>query len=284
MLVRSLALIAILPYISALPHGSDTTRHEERADNQTIYYYTNTSSLTRQNPTYTKDQLNAIKLAYTSNDRLSLIRSFGDTDDYFKYDFSPTLSGGNAGSGEGGQGLLAQVSNFPVLMGTGLSLAMGFLGPCGLDSMHIHNRATELVLLIKGGPLQTSFVMEDGLTDPFNATIGLYQAVIRPMGSIHWEFNDNCQAAVFVTALSNEDPGVSRTAQNFFVNPIDLVEGAMGYPAFLDNQTTEGIYRTLPRAFALGAKECLKRCGVTYTPEDNPNYSTNTTKRDAVEE
>lgn len=147
--------------------------------------------------------------------------------------------------------------------------------------MHIHNRATELVLLIKGGPLQTSFVMEDGLTDPFNATIGLYQAVIRPQGSIHWEFNDNCHPAVFVAALSNEDPGVSRTAQNFFINPIDLVEGAMGYPKFLDGQTTNGIYQTLPRAFALGAQECLKRCGITYVQEDNPNY--NTTKRSFIQ-
>ena len=145
--------------------------------------------------------------------------------------------------------------------------------------MHTHNRATELVVLVNGGPLQTSFVMEDGLTHPFNATIGLYQAVIRPMGSIHWEFNDNYHPAVFVTALSNEDPGVSRTAQNFFANPIDLVGGAMGYPAFLESQTTEGIYKTLPRAFALGTKDCLQRCGIIYVPEDNPNYSTNTTKR-----
>lgn len=52
--------------------------------------------------------------------------------------------------------------------------------------MHIHNRATEMVTVVAGGPLQTSFVMEDGLTEPFNATIGLYQGVIRPMGSIHW--------------------------------------------------------------------------------------------------
>ena len=144
--------------------------------------------------------------------------------------------------------------------------------------MHTHNRATEVVLLINGGPLQISFVMEDSLTDPFNATIGLYQAVIRPMGSIQWEFNDNCHPAVFVAALSNEDPGVSRTAQNFFVNPLDLVEGAMGYPTFLDGQTSDGIYQTLPRAFALGAKECLNRCGITYVAEDNPNYTTNTTK------
>ena len=113
----------------ALPQPTrEPTPHDKRADSSTVYHYPNTSSLTRQNPTYTKDQLTAVKFAYTSNDRLSTIRSFGDTDDYFKYDFSPTLSGGNAGSGQGGQGLLAQVANFPVLLGTGQH-GNGFLRP-----------------------------------------------------------------------------------------------------------------------------------------------------------
>lgn len=43
--------------------------------------------------------------------------------------------------------------------------------------METHDYATELVLLINGGPLQTSFVTEGGLKDPSNTTIGLYQAV-----------------------------------------------------------------------------------------------------------
>lgn len=129
-MLTALAITALAAVATALPHVGVPAAPSHARDSGTIYFYPNTSSLTRQNPTYTKDQLNAIKLAYTSNDRLSIIRNLGNTDDYFKYDFSPTLSGGNAGSGEGGQGLLAQVSNFPVLLGTGISMAMGFLGPC----------------------------------------------------------------------------------------------------------------------------------------------------------
>lgn len=127
-ILSTLALAATAAY--ALPQPVAEPAPLEERQTGTTYYYTNSSSLTRQNPKYTTDQLNAIKLAYTSNDRLGLIRSYGNTDDYFKYDFSPSLSAGNAGSGEGGQGILAQVENFPVLLNTGLSMAMGFLGPC----------------------------------------------------------------------------------------------------------------------------------------------------------
>ena len=116
----------------------------------------------RKNPTYTQEQLNAIKLTYTEGEKLALIQSFGPTDDYFKFDLSPEGSHTNAGNGLGGQAFLAAVSNYPVLMNTGISIAIGFLNPCGLDSIHLHNRATEVVTLVKGVSLKTGFVLEDG--------------------------------------------------------------------------------------------------------------------------
>lgn len=126
-LALAASLVAATPTMAAVV---DEMPIDDGDNGTTIYYYTNTSSLTRANPTYNQSTLNAIKLAYTSNERLSIIRSLGNTDDYFKYDFSPTLSAGNAGSGQGGQGVLAQALNFPVLLNTGLSMAIGFLGPC----------------------------------------------------------------------------------------------------------------------------------------------------------
>ena len=84
------------------------------------------------------------------------------------------------------------------------------------------------------------------------------------MGSIHWEFNDNCEPAVFVASLSSEDPGVSRTAQNFFINDEEIVDANLAYPSFLDNVNTTNFRAMLPAAFAQGAKECYSRCGLTY--------------------
>lgn len=88
------------------------------------------SPLGRLNPTYTTEQLNAMKLALTFDERLKLMESFGDPDLYFKFDFTPAGFQSNAGNGQGGQGYPAAVQNYPILLGTGLSMAIGFLGPC----------------------------------------------------------------------------------------------------------------------------------------------------------
>ena len=61
-----------------------------------------TAGANRPNPTYTQEQLNNIKLAYTAADRYKYIASLGDTDTYFKFDYSV---GANPNPGPGvGQG------------------------------------------------------------------------------------------------------------------------------------------------------------------------------------
>lgn len=219
---------------AAIPFKSNTVLPRQvepkYPDNGTLTDPPPVTHLTRQNPTYTEDQLNQVKLAYTNIERMALIESFGSMNDYFKFDLTPNGSMSNAANGLGGQGYLAEVGNWPVLMNTGLSVAIGYLNPCGLDSLHIHNRAHEVVTLVAGKSLKTGFVLEDGFDLPVYTEIGLYQAAIRPQGSQHWEFNDHCESAVFVASLSNEDPAVSRTAQNFFINPQDIVEADLSYP------------------------------------------------------
>lgn len=166
---KTAALTACLGLAAAIPFSQIDKRQLDKrqdqpkyADNGTLTNPPNVTNLTRANPTYTQDQHNQIKLAYTQIERLQLIKSFGADDDYFKFDLTPDGSKSNAANGLGGQGYLAEVNGFPVLMGTGLSVAIGYLNPCGLDSIHIHNRATEIVTLVSGQSLKTGFVMEDG--------------------------------------------------------------------------------------------------------------------------
>lgn len=250
------------------------------------------SPLNRPNVNYTRDQLNELKLAYSQVERISLLQSYGDTDDYFKFDFTTVGASSNAGRGEGGYGFLAYAPNYPALLGTGLSMAIGFLQPCkstgapkkgrhsllmhnpgGMDSMHIHNRATEMVILVAGTSLKTGFVMEDGDNTPVLTTIGPFQGTIRPQGSIHYEFNDNCEDAVFIAGLSSEDPGVSRIAQNFFIEDAELIYADLGYPDFISPENLTNFATTIPLAFALGAQACLKRCGIMYNATTNDTAS-----------
>jgi len=134
-----------------------------------------------------------------------------------------------------------------------------------MNTPHTHNRATELLTIVQGNNVHTSFVQESGLTTPITTTLNQYQGAVLPMGSIHYEFNDNCEPAVFVAAFSNEDPGLSRTAQNFFVEDPDVVAADLGFPSYLTSDTIKNkLYPGIPKAFALGAQECLTRCGITY--------------------
>ena len=91
----------------------------------------NGSTTGRPNPTYTQDQKNQLKLALSTVDRLSILRSFGSPDDYFKFDFSVAANADPvAGVGQGGQGDLAYVDNFPALINLGVAMSMGFMKPC----------------------------------------------------------------------------------------------------------------------------------------------------------
>jgi hypothetical protein len=166
MLASLTTLVSCLGLATAIPFYTEVElekrQQPEYPTNGTLVNPPNVTSLTRPNPKYSQDQLNQLRLAYTASERLALLKSYGDTNDYFKFDLTPNGSQSNAANGLGGQGYLAFSANYPVLLGTGLSVAIGYLNPCGLDSMHIHNRATEVVTLVAGQSLKTGFVLEDG--------------------------------------------------------------------------------------------------------------------------
>lgn len=277
MLGQIAALATFLNLVAAVPFTNVKRQSNNGqplySSNGTLVNAPNATNLTRQNPTYTSQQLQALKLAYTRAEVIALLASYGDPNDYFKFDLTPNGSQSNAANGLGGQAYLAEVGNYPVLLGTGISVAMGYLNPCGLDSVHVHNRADELVTLVSGRSLKTGFVLEDGYDQPVMTEIGLYQTTTRPKGSLHWEFNDNCEPAAFLAALSSEDPGVSHTAQNFFINPEEIVDADLAYPSWLDNVNTTLYRAQLPTAFAQGAKECYQRCGLTYNTAQAGGYS-----------
>ena len=116
----SFALIGFAATAFAAPHPSLTPRQANSSQ-----------STGRLNPTYSTDTLNSLKLALSTVDRLSILNDLGANDDYFKFDFS-TAANPNpvAGAGQGGQGDLAYVDNFPVLINLGVAMSMGFMKPC----------------------------------------------------------------------------------------------------------------------------------------------------------
>ncbi|KAK3675396.1 hypothetical protein LTR78_004906 [Recurvomyces mirabilis] len=224
----------------------------------------------RPNPTYTTEQLSNIKLAMSTADRLKYIQSLGDTDLYFKFDYSIAANPNPvAGAGQGGQGDLSYVGNWPILLDLGVAMSMGFMNPCGMNTPHTHNRATELLIVVQGNNVHTSFIQESGLVTPITTTLNQYQGAVLPIGSIHYEFNDSCEPAVFVAAFSNEDPGLSRTAQNFFGEDGSIVQADLGFLKVFENINIPKFQSQIPKAFALGAQQCLERCGIKYNATEH---------------
>ncbi|KAF7342447.1 Spherulin-1b protein [Mycena venus] len=72
---------------------------------------------------------------------------------------------------KGGSILLATVDNFPILTDLGVSGAISFIEPCGLNIPHEHPRANEMLTVIDG-VLDAGFVMENGFNTEVQTQLG----------------------------------------------------------------------------------------------------------------
>jgi hypothetical protein len=220
-----------------------------------------TSTAATPNASVTQDFINSVELAATEVERYTLLSQMDPT--HLKFDFNPAANPG-VKPGAGGQVDLANRANFPSVIGTGISAAVGFMNPCGLNTPHIHPRASEFLVLAQGSNVKTGLILENGFTVQQNTTLSQLQGTVFPEGSIHFQFNDNCQPAVFISGLSNEDPGASSIAQNFFSIDPAILDATLGFPEQIDGDNFAAFKAAIPPPFALGSKECLMRCGIKH--------------------
>lgn len=181
-----------------------------------------------------------------------------------KFDFNPAANPG-VKPGEGGQVDLANRANFPILTDLGISAAGIFFNPCGLNTPHVHPRASEFLTLVTDNNLLTGFVLENGLTSEFNTTLTKFQGTVFPIGSIHFQQNLDCTPAVAIAGLNHEDPGASSIAQNFIVNlDGDIVDATLGFPKQIDGSNFAQFKANIPAPLVNGIEECLVRCHISY--------------------
>jgi hypothetical protein len=64
-------------------------------------------------------------------------------------------------AGAGGAVVLANSANFPVITGAGISMAVGFLEACGMNTPHTHPRASEFLFSVNG-TIQNGMIEENG--------------------------------------------------------------------------------------------------------------------------
>ncbi|KAH9938174.1 RmlC-like cupin domain-containing protein [Fomitopsis serialis] len=201
-----------------------------------------------------------------------------DSDFVFDFANPPTAA---ITKGAGGRLVLASVATFPALLGNGIAIASGFLGPCGMNTPHTHPRATEFLYAVNG-TLTNGMITETGSRFIIN-NVTTDQAMLLPQGSIHFQFNDNCEPVHFVSALNNVDPGVLLAAQGLFGLPPAIVAATLGQ---LGVEEVAGIATIIPDDIAFGSQECLARCGINPgqqpTNEQVPRVSGNALPADIM--
>jgi oxalate decarboxylase/phosphoglucose isomerase-like protein (cupin superfamily) len=188
-------------------------------------------------------------LAPTAKDRVALL-----TNTDFVFDFFNATPAAVT-SGEDGSITLARRDTFPALVGSGLAMALGRIGPCGLNTPHTHPRAAELNYAING-TFHVGMLEENGARLVMN-TIRPGQATIFPRGAIHFEQNLGCEEVLFLAAFSDEDPGVSQLT-NLFTLPTDFLDATLG----VDESEAKQLVMGIPKNVVFGAKECMARCGI----------------------
>lgn len=179
----------------------------------------------------------------------------------------------------GGSIVLSTVNNFPALGATGLASAVGFVNPCGLNTPHWHPRANEILTVVQG-ELVGALILEDdsgagnvvgakppviGAQAQINTTLSNYTSMLFPKGLVHWQFNPNCEPAVFVAGFDSPDPGRAEAARGFFSGePDEVLQASTGYSDFLTPAQIKGLRPTLTSSFTSIVESCAKKCGIPF--------------------
>ncbi|KAK4499265.1 hypothetical protein PRZ48_009778 [Zasmidium cellare] len=216
-------------------------------------YSANTNTTSSSTSANNIPLIQSLELAPTAVDRIALL---SEAD--FKYDFNNPPSSAIT-TGKGGHTVRADRKVFPALIGTGVSMTVGFIGPCGFNTPHVHPRSSEINIIVEGR-LGTEFIAENG-ADPKQNTLEKYQMTVFPQGALHTEFNPDCTDAVFVAGFASEDPGVEQAAQTLFNLDPELVKADLGVEA-INGQDIEAFRKMIPANVALGVESCLKKCGI----------------------
>ncbi|KAF2853059.1 RmlC-like cupin [Plenodomus tracheiphilus IPT5] len=179
----------------------------------------------------------------------------------------------------GGTIYLSTINNFPALGSTGLSQAVGFVNPCGLNTPHWHPRANEFLTVTQGTLIGALLLENDsgfgnvvGGAEPvvgpytqIETTLSNYTGMLFSKGLVHWQFNPECEPAVFVAGFDIPDPGRVEAARAFFSGePDELLTASVGYSEFLTPAQVKGLRPTLTSSFTSIVESCAKKCGIPY--------------------
>lgn len=235
----------------------------------------NPNTVNALTPAQLTEQRNALLLAQSETAREAILfpnppNAANDTFQYINNTVLPPT---------GGTIFLSTINNFPALGATGLSQAVGFVNPCGVNTPHWHPRANEFLTVTQGSLIGALLLESDagsgnvvgGAKPPVGpytqveTTLANYTGMLFPKGLVHWQFNPECEPAVFVAGFDVADPGRVEAARAFFSGePDELLEASVGYSEFLTPAQIKGLRPALSSSFTAIVESCAKKCGIPY--------------------
>ncbi|KAF5019419.1 hypothetical protein F66182_8573 [Fusarium sp. NRRL 66182] len=190
-------------------------------------------------------------------DRFTLLPENND----FIFDFNQEQQN----PGKGGQLIAANRKTFPALVGTGSGMALGRIDPCGMNTLHVHPRSAELQV-VTSGRLITEMVPENGVLDKDGnrrvIRTELKANMMTPFyqGSVHTQFNPDCEPATFIASFAAEDFGTGQIADETFALSDDVIAATFGQS--IAGEDIDKVRSAIPKSIALGVDECLKKCEI----------------------
>lgn len=108
----------------------------------------------------------------------------------------------------------AGMAEFPALSGEGVSFSAHHFPPGGINPLHTHPRAAELLILLQG-------VLEVGFVDTKNVLYTQYLRVgdmfLFPKGLVHFQHNRNHKnPAIAISAFGSANPGTVSVPLSIF--------------------------------------------------------------------
>ncbi|KAK3318665.1 RmlC-like cupin domain-containing protein [Apodospora peruviana] len=198
-----------------------------------------------------------LSIADTAVDRFALLPD----NKQFVFDFNTKQNN----PGKGGELVAANRKTFPALVGSGAGMAVGRVNPCGMNTLHVHPRAAELQIVVKGR-LVTEMVPENGVNDAngkrrvITNTVEAFQMTPFYQGSVHTQFNPDCEDAVFIAAFPSEDFGAGQIADETFAFSDDVIAATFGQT--IAGADIDKVRKGIPASIANGVDECLKKCKI----------------------
>ncbi|OAQ74418.1 cupin [Purpureocillium lilacinum] len=196
-------------------------------------------------------------LSESAIDRYNLLPN----DTQFVFDFNA----GTPDRGKGGDIVIANRKTFPALVGTGASMAVGRIGPCGINTLHVHPRSSELQMVIEGRLVvemnpENGVLNANGTRRIIRGEIGPYQMTPFYQGSIHTQFNPDCANTMFVASFASEDFGTEQVIDGSLAFSNDIVAATFGQ--IISGENIDFVRNSIPANIALGVEQCLRTCGI----------------------